>query len=172
MAFVVEDGTGLENSTSYVDLDFANAYADSFFAEDDYIAWGGATDATKERLLNRATMYLDRTYVFNGQKGSSTQALQFPREYLYDSLGNLIDGVPAVIKQATCLVALRMLHGITLDPDVDRKTKREKIDAIDITYADNSSMYTKYTEIDNLLKSAGVISSNRTGSVVVRLVQR
>ena len=38
MAFVVEDGTGLSTSTSYVDLDYAEAFADSFFSDTDYTA--------------------------------------------------------------------------------------------------------------------------------------
>jgi hypothetical protein len=117
-------------------------------------------------------MYLDRTYQYKGERSTATQSLEFPRAELYDTLGNAVTGVPDAIKQATCLAAIRLVNGTSLEPDVGRRTVREKIDVIDITYAENSSSYTRYTEIDNLLKSSGFIMSNRNSTVNIRLVQR
>lgn len=171
MAFIVEDGTGLADSTSYVSLEYAELYADSFFSETDYTLWSVTGNDSLQRLLNRASKYLDRTYVFNGELYSSTQALQFPRAYLYDNLGYDITGVPSAIEQATCIVAMKMLNGINLDPDVGRKTIREKIDTIDITYSEAASNYKRYTEIDNLLTASGIIQGNRNRRTNIRVIQ-
>ena len=43
MAFVVEDGTGLSNSNSFV----AVAFADSYFADRNQTAWAGTDEAKK-----------------------------------------------------------------------------------------------------------------------------
>ena len=172
--FIVEDGTGLENSTSYVALDYASTYAESFFSEADYITWSEASDASLERVLNRATMYLDSTYQFLGEKSTATQALQFPRAYLYDFKGDLISGVPNDIKKAVCLVAIRLLNGVNMSPDLERggKVIREKIDVIDISYSEGASATTRFVEIDNLLKASGLISSNRNNTVNIPLTHR
>jgi hypothetical protein len=172
--FIVEDGTGLENSTSYVALDYASTYAESFFSEADYTTWSEASDASLERVLNRATMYLDSTYQFLGEKSTATQALQFPRAYLYDFKGDLISGVPNDIKKAVCLVAIRLLNGINMSPDLERggKVIREKIDVIDISYSEGASATTRFLEIDNLLKASGLISSNRNNVVNIPLTHR
>lgn len=172
MAFVTETGEGLENATSYVDLNYASDYADSFFTSAMYELWSSATEADLERSLNRATMYLDSTYVFKGIPKTTTQALQFPRDMIYASDMTAIVGVPKAIKQATCLAAVRLLSGTSMSPDVSRNgVIREKIDTIDITYESGGSKYTKFTEIDNLLSLSNLITNNRNVSNNVRLVQ-
>lgn len=171
MSFVVETGEGLDNATSYVTVAFADLYADSFFSDSDYETWSELTDNSKERCLNRATAYLDRTYVFVGQISSSTQALKFPRKEVYDELEGEVSGVPYNIKSATCLTAKRLMGGIQLDPDLERggAIKREKIDTIDITYQDGASSVTKFYEIDNILRASGLVKYNRNNAVNVRL---
>jgi hypothetical protein len=171
MAFVVEDGTGLSTATSYVSVAFADTFADSFYSESDYLTWSALADSAKERYLNRSAAYLDRTYIFTGQLYSSSQALKFPREEVYNELEEEVSGVPDDIKKAVCLVAKRLMNGTELDPDLERggAVKREKIDTIDITYSDSASSATKFYEIENLLKSGGLILSNRNSRVNVRL---
>jgi hypothetical protein len=172
MAFVVEDGTGLSTATSYVDVAFADVYADSFFSQADYETWSAEGDADKERYLNRASKYIDRTYIFLGEKSSASQALQFPRDSLYDVDEELVSGVPDVVKEAVCLVSQRLMNGVSMDADMDRGGAiiREKIDTIDITYSSGASPYKKFVEIDNLLKASGLIQSNRNSTVNVRLI--
>lgn len=174
MAFVVEDGTGLEDATSYVDLDYGTTYAESFFSEDDYDTWSNASDSELERTLNRATQYIDRTYVFLGEKKTYAQSLQFPRDYLYDFKGDAITDIPNALKQAVCLVAIRLLNGVELDPDLARggRIVREKIDVIDITYSENAPSSTKFVEINNLLSTSGLIDGSLGAKVNIKLVQR
>lgn len=173
MAFIVEDGTGLENATSYVDMDYATEYAETYFTTDFYNTWINATGEEKERGLNGASMYLDNTYTFRGIPQTNTQALQFPRGMVYTEGMAAITGVPRAIKQATCLAAIRIMKGIALSPDISRGgVIRERVEgAIDITYADGGSAYTKFTEIENLLKKANLIKANRNSGNNITLVQ-
>lgn len=172
MAFIVEDDTGLANATSYVTVAFADVYADSFFSATNYATWSNLGDSAKERFLNMSTKYIDRTYSFQGQKGSTTQSLEFPRDYLYDIDSEEVTGVPDVIKEAVCLVSRRLMNNVELDPDMDRggAIKREKVDVIDITYSDGASAFKKFPEIDNLLKASGFIRGNRNSMSSVRLI--
>lgn len=114
MAFTVEDGTGLADSNSYIDIEFADEYHSDRGNED----WQ-ATDEAKEKLLIKATDYIDMRYgpSFKGQRlESATQALRFPRAYLYNDEGDLLEGIPAALKKATAEYALRALSQV-LAPD-------------------------------------------------------
>lgn len=172
MNFIVEDGTGKTTSTSYVTVAFADTYADTFFSFADYTTWDELAETAKQRYLNQATLYIDNTYVFSGDRATSEQALQFPRENLYDSDGELVeDEVPIAIQNAVVLAVKRLINGTELSEDFDRGTIiREKIDTIDITYQGGASRATSFTEIDNLLKASGFIISNRNSSSSIRLV--
>lgn len=58
--------------------------------------------------------------VFSGGKDGGTQTLSWPREYAYDSRGNLISGVPDRLKQAISEYAVRAVSEALLpDPTVD-----------------------------------------------------
>jgi hypothetical protein len=53
---------------------------------------------------------------FNKGEDAGQQPLSFPRRYLYDRLGNEIDGIPKKLKDAISEYAVRA-HASTLDPD-------------------------------------------------------
>ncbi len=76
MAFVVEDGTGLTNSNSYISVAEYRAYCES--REIDVTL---DTDASIQGNLVLATDYLDMSYTFVGEANTTTQALEFPRTY-------------------------------------------------------------------------------------------
>ena len=73
-----------------------------------------------------------------------------------------------------CLVAIRLLNGINMSPDLERggKVIREKIDVIDISYSEGAPATTRFLEIDNLLKASGLISNNRNNIVNIPLTHR
>lgn len=140
MAFVVEDGNGLSDANSYVDL----AFADDYFLTRAISAWTGA-DAVKQAALIRATDYIDTVFgtKFKGTVAFSTgdptvdQALAFPRDMRVPYVGSydtfmssavgLYSGpldkpvvIPTALKKATCEYALRALTAALLvDPAVD-----------------------------------------------------
>jgi len=174
MSFISADGTGLSTATSYTTLAYANTYADSFFDEASWLLFDALADSSKERFLNRATMYINDTYSFVGDRGSADQALEWPRDYAYNSEGDAVTGIPSAIKQATVLSAKRLLNSTELSPDLERggAITSEKIDVITITYSEGASSYTKFTEIENLLRTSGLIEANRNAIVNARLTLR
>ena len=110
MAFVAEDGTGLELANSLVDV----AFADDYFLDRGVVAWTGLA-AVKQSALVRATDYLESRFkhLFIGDKKTTLQALSFPR---------LITGMaemPLGIKRAVCEYAVRSLSVVLLpDPEI------------------------------------------------------
>lgn len=116
--FTPEDGSGLDDSNSYATVTEFKTYFDdrgfdySSFAPDDII----------EEALVRATDYIETTYgpVFKGIPLTSTQALSWPRGYVWDRLGTYIEGIPTKLKQATIQYAKRALTSdLQPDPEID-----------------------------------------------------
>jgi hypothetical protein len=107
--FVVEDGTYKADATSYVSVAEFLQYWEN--RGKDYSGESGL-----EAQLNVATQYIDNLHVYEGQKQTSTQALQFPRDEVIDR--NYIDQsgiVPDAIKYAVCEAAAYELDGGTLE---------------------------------------------------------
>ena len=140
MAFVVEDGTGLSNANSYIEV----AYADSYFTDRSIAAWSG-DNATKQSAIVRATDYIEARWAdsFLGWREfpDTPQSLSFPRLGLYDREGYLISGIPDLLKRATAEYALRALT-VTLLPDPvvsdasgrEIESAREKVGPIETEY--------------------------------------
>lgn len=114
MAFIVEDGTGLANATSYT----TTSFVDDYFTDRGETRWTEeACQADKEVALILATDYLDLKYQYLGiSKIPETQALKWPREGVV-SRSSFInvdsDSVPVGIQRAAAEIAL-----IALDDDV------------------------------------------------------
>ena len=119
MALTVEDGTGLSNADSYLSEADADAY---HTAHDDPSAWSGASSADKENALRLATQYLDVLYGarWHGYRINSTMSLDWPRNSVVgrDGYTYLSTAVPQEVKDATAILALKVVNGDTLIPDV------------------------------------------------------
>lgn len=105
MAFVAEDGTGLSNANSYVDV----AWVDAYFTDRGYAQWTG-NNADKQKHLILATDYMEGRFasMYAGEKLTTTQALSFPRK---DT------GMPIELKKACAEYAVRSMVNLTLAPD-------------------------------------------------------
>lgn len=134
---IIEDGTGLENSNSYVSVDFANDYFSARGISD----WSGLEDETKENVLVRATDYIDNVFHWYGQKKTKTQALRFPRINLLDYEGTEIEGIPNCLKQAVCEGALILSEGTEL-----YQTSEKNGDITSETIGELSFTYSKSTK--------------------------
>ena len=128
---VVEDGTG------------TNAAANSYVSEAElttYAADRGITlTAATDVLLIKAMDYIE-SLSFIGTKFSEGQALQWPRSNVY------IDGfyfVPTIIPPA--LQTGQIATALAIDSEnsplanVERATKREKVDVIEVEYMDSAA---------------------------------
>lgn len=155
MAFVVEDGTGLTDANSYVEVD----YADEYHSDRGNTAWTG-TDAVKQSALVKATDYIEQAYAgrWIGDALTDDQSLSWPRD---------AEGVPDKLAQAVCLLALEALAGTSLNPTQGRAVKREKVDVIEVEYMDGAKAGSTRPAIDGLI--VGLIGGSTLNARVVRV---
>ena len=114
MTITVEDGTGLPAANSFTSVSFA----DTFFADIGEATWAAAIEALKEEKLILATRYMSKRYGtrLKGIISSSTQGVEFPRDYIYDERGTLITGVPVKWQQACCWYARYAIDNDLIPP--------------------------------------------------------
>lgn len=97
----VENGEGIEDANSYVDLAFAN----QFMANMGRKEWLALEDDIKKISLVKATSYVDNLFTWKGTKATQQQALSFPRLNIVDLDGFEVVGIPTKLKQAVCEAA-------------------------------------------------------------------
>ena len=123
MALIVEDGTGLLDSNSYVTV----AEVDAYFTDRGNPTWNGT--GNKEHLLIQATDYLDAAFgsSFQGSKKTQSQALAFPRynqgatrlsisqsKWLYPGISPFLNEAPVIpneLKKACFELAKLAVNG-------------------------------------------------------------
>lgn len=181
MTLVVEDGTGLANAESFASV----AEADAYLAKRGITNWATLTTPEKEQALVRSTDYMEQAYrlLWKGSRMSSIQALSWPREWVeredYASTNGLsgdIDGkfyypsnaVPNEVKAACIMLAFKAASG-DLAPDVERLTKREKVDVIEVEYADGGVPYVRFRSVDMLL--GPIVKIGGSGSSQIKLMR-
>ena len=127
---VVEDGTVVAGANSYVTEAELTTYA-----ADRGVTLAAATDV----LLIKAMDYIE-SLAFIGDKSSEGQALQWPRNSVY------IDGyyvesttIPAALKTGQIATALAINSEDSPLATVERATKREKVDVIEVEYMDSAA---------------------------------
>lgn len=107
ITFIVEDGTGLLNATSYASIEESNTYNTNYLYGG---TWDDQSDDDKMKSLNLATLQIDLHCDFYGVVRLDKQSLAFPRSFSYPSDAALLDKidstlldnqVPQQIKNAT-----------------------------------------------------------------------
>lgn len=157
MAFVVEDGSGLSNATSFISVADADAYA----AEVGLTAWTGTTPA-KQTALIKAQRYITQTYrgLWKGLRSNELQSLDWPRADVEDYDGYIIDSdsIPAAIKEAQVELAARALSAeLISDVTVDGGNITSESSTVGglnyaVTYAGGKSTQKVYTVAERLLE--------------------
>ena len=176
-AFEVETGSASETSNSYASV----AQGDSYYTALGSVYWIDATEAEKQQALRRATAFIDDKLRgrWKGQAYDENQSLAWPRSYVYNAEGFLIDwdAVPILLIQSTLEIAELHLGGIDLAPNVEAGEsgvtgKKVKIDVITIEdrYSDGRSANTQPSFTTALRKLSGLINP-ATGGAVVRLIR-
>tara|TARA_R100000951_G_C2584224_1_gene162889 strand:+ start:108 stop:581 length:474 start_codon:yes stop_codon:yes gene_type:complete len=131
MALVIEDGSIVSGANSYITIANYKSWAD-----DRGISY--STDSKIEQSIFRAMDWFERQ-MFIGNKANENQPLQWPRtEALID--GYYVDAteIPNQVKTALYEVTTVDLAGNSEFNTQDRKTSKEKVGDIEVTYADNS----------------------------------
>lgn len=160
MALVTETGTGSATAESFCSV----ADATTYHANRGNAAWAAlATDAIREQCLRKATDFMEGRYRarWKGYKGSATQALTWPRAFVYAEpfyagavgaypflvASNI---VPTEVKNACASLALRASTA-TLLADQSRTKKSVTVGPITTVYDDVSPQAVQYVEIDAML---------------------
>lgn len=158
MALIVEDGTGVSDANSYNSITEIRTYADlrglSLPTEDTEV----------EVLAIQAMDYLESYRgKYQGSKLSPTQPLQFPRT------GVVIDGyefepspLPVLLKQAHAQ-ATAEAYETDLLPNPGQSVKKEKVDVIEVEYAEQLTSAVGFTKVENLI--APLLSGSNPFSV-------
>ena len=135
---IIENGQGLSNSESYVDVD----YVDAYFLKRGINEWASLTN--REQLIIRAMDYIENNYTYQGTKLLSTQSLQFPRSICGETV------YPIALKNAVCELALKSNEEDLL-ADTDKTTIREKVGTLEVEYDPNQDNTKSYNYVNKLL---------------------
>jgi hypothetical protein len=136
---IVEDGTGISNSNSYVTL----AEADQYFSDTGNLGWAGTDDFKNQNLIN-ATAAMDATYgqrYLSYLRDNTTQALLWPRHQVWDRHARRINQgvIPQSLKNAQIEMALLSQNGVDLYPTGD---KADNVTAESVTVGEISQSFT------------------------------
>lgn len=159
MTFVVEDGSGLTNSTSYTSVATADLYMTDLHPAD--ATWAAASTDDKQNALMDATRYLDLTYGsrWSERRTNQVQVLDWPRTFVEDRDGFSIDAdeIPLKLQYAATEMAWRALTE-TILPDTavgaDRiSRKRTKVGPIETetTWSGVKNTTKKYDVVHRLV---------------------
>ena len=97
MDFIVEDGTGVEDASSYAMVAQIDAYLTVFYPDS---KWLELDVSQKKASLMKASSYFDSMLRWESKVLTLTQGLQFPRIPFEDRDGRLIEGIPKTIVNA------------------------------------------------------------------------
>lgn len=99
---------GGTNSNSYADEDDGDEYMETRLHTDN---WDNATSDEREYALMWATRLLDSLCKWDGDKATDTQALRWPRSFIWDPDGDQVDNdiIPQFLINATCEYALHLI---------------------------------------------------------------
>ena len=149
MSLIIEDGSGLTNAESYIDLAYLTDYANKRNID--------ITGITEANII-KAMDYFESAYQFKGTKLKETQALTFPR-YINNEVV-----YPVRIKNAVCELAIKSKSNELL-ADTERATKREKVGDIEIEYSEYSKDEISYNFVYNLIMP-WLLNSGSSASIV------
>lgn len=140
--FVVEDGTGLSTSTSYVSVaEFVQYW------ENKGTDYSATSEAIVQAWLNEATAYADLSKCWGGTISDDDQALLIPRTGWNDVYGrDLDDSVPTFLKNGVCELAGKR-RGVDPESSVATGISSKSFGGISVSYKGNGAE-TKYPTAD------------------------
>jgi len=157
---IVENGTVVAGANSYVSEADLTAYA-----SDRGLTLTAATDV----LIIKAMDYIE-SLSFIGDKHTEAQPLQWPRDEVYIDRNYIErETIPKELKNGVYTAALAI--DAELDPlrIIERATKREKVDVIEVEYMDSAASQTIVRTISAALYK--ILRPGGHGSSAFRVVR-
>jgi len=135
--FVVETGSGLSTATSYISIeDFRQFWENK---GKDYSEVAGYPDDKVKVVLNNAAMWMGYSFIYDGVIVNETQALEFPRNKIWDKNGiDVGNTVPKDVIAAQAFLAQYEIIGKSLDAVQLSGIKSKSLGPI--SYSFNSSI--------------------------------
>lgn len=133
--FTVEDGTGLENATSYTSVTQSDDIITRNIHE---TTWPSLSTEIKEKLLSQATHLLDNYARWHGRRTSIDSALKWPRSGVCDADGYNIqsDQISSDLVEGTVELARWLAReDRTAERDQDA-LKSLKADVVELEFAE------------------------------------
>lgn len=156
MALEVEDGTGKSNAEAYISA----ADADTYHTNRGNTDWTGSG---KEAALRKATDYMTQRYTnrWKGCRVTSTQALDWPR-HTVTKHGFAVDSdeVPVEVQRACAELALKVVNGTVLAPDLTQAVTKEQVGPLVTEYLPGGDPSPVFQAIDMMLAPLLEGSSN------------
>ena len=162
VSVVVEDGTGLPDANSYVSVQEIKDY---FAVVPDAAAFVAQDDAVLGQYVIYATRVLDQKTLWKGYRATSTQALEWPRQYVYDKYGNPVaaDAVPTQVKAVTCELARWLKENDPAGGQDVQHLKQITVDVIDIVFQDQTSQSSWPTLFNQIIDGLGRLNIGSRG---------
>lgn len=162
-SFVVETGIADPDATSYVTVEWADDYIDAnIHASADWLA---LEEEDKQRLLVRASRYLDRNVKWNGTRVDEDSGLRWPRAGVYDIDGFLIsdDVIPSALMEATAELATYLMATDWTNQDESRSgVTGVKVDVIEVKFnADEAIRGSIPQAVIAILEGLGSVNTGR-----------
>lgn len=128
MALIVEDGTGLPNADSYVDV----AYIDTYAAAYGKAGWSDLSEPNKEIKARQATQFADNMYLNEFDPLQLDQRLAVPASNMRVR-GNVVSGVPVQLKDAVAELAIIAITTNLIEVQADRQAVQRTVKAGDVS---------------------------------------
>jgi hypothetical protein len=106
--FIVEDGSGVTDSTSYLSVEEADALVESLGLNAE---WFYFDEEQKEVFLNKGSYEFDQLLKWNSRLIDLAQGLDFPRVPFEDNNGRLVEGITSPIKRAVVELTVSISEG-------------------------------------------------------------
>lgn len=150
MALIIEDGSIVTGANSYITVVEYEAWADARFGATRSTA--PVDTAAAEALILRAMDYFEGQS-FQGCLVERGQPLQWPRTHVcIDRYYVDADEIPKEVKNSLYELTYGEEQSYGELDAVERRTKKEKVDVIEIEYADNSSSTTTNVAVPNAMR--------------------
>lgn len=157
MSFIVEDGTGVPDSISYVSV----AEAESILLDLGY------DDFPSETELVKASLYVDMSLDPASFILTEDQGLLWPRKPFTDNQGRNVEGVPFALKRAVSVIAASFMEEDLFD--VEPSVTSESYGNSSVQFSGPASQVpTSVTKQLSFLKSLGYGSSKVYSVRIIR----
>jgi len=154
---VVEDGSGLTNSNSYLSEADLSTYATDR---------GVTLTGTPAVLLIQGMDWIEK-HNFQGYKYTETQALQWPRgSVVLDGYSFDVDAIPLLLSDALAEVCISIDGGFNPLANVPRETTKEKVGDIEVEYKEGGYATEQPTAAESKLSK--LLDNPGFGAVVKR----